>query len=363
MKINDFIRTKEAENALEDDTWLLDNDELKEKYLNEQELEVWNTCTQNISDYFFQLGKVNNLFYVSGNESIFYFEFFGYEDIEDVYKYLINRMEGFYSLFTILQKIVENNDDIIEYKKYEEPNSVNEYVFELITQTNKIKIVFQEDVIYINDDYDENEIITYFSKDELEKRLKEIIIDYTKKIKLNQFIWTEEAENAKSDCGTYLLDTEELKSKYLTEKELKIWNTCVQKNPDYFFQLGKNNDIFYVHGKQDWFLYTEFDGEENLKDVYGYIIVNLRSFYYFVTVLEKIKENDYIVDYETSTKEHGRGYCFELTTKKNKIKVVFFDNDIIFINEYTDKLIPYNSREEVEEILIKLIEKYNNNNN
>lgn len=362
MKINDFIRTTEAENALENDTWLLDNDVIKEKYLTEQELKIWNTYTQNLSGYFLHLGKKNDLFYVSGNESIFYCEFDGEDNLEDVYGHIINRMEGFYHLFTILQKIVENNDDIIEYKKYEDPNSVGEYIFELIGQTNKIKIVFQEDMIYINDDYDENEIIAYFSKDDLEKRLKEIIIDYFKNIKLNQFIWTTEAENAKSDCGTYLLDNEELKSKYLDEKELKIWNTCVQKNPDFFFQLGKNNDLFYVHGKQDWFLYTEFDGEENLKDVYGHIIVNLRSFYFFVTVLEKIKENDYIVDYETSTKEHGRGYSFELTTKKNKIKVIFFDdNDIIFINKNVDKLISNNSREEVEQILIKLIEKYNNN--
>lgn len=361
MKINDFIRTKEAENALEDDTWLLDNDVIKEKYLTEQELEVWNTYTRNLSGYFLHLGKKNDLFYVSGNESIFYAEFDGNEDIKNVYKYLINRMEGFYDLFTILQKIVENNDDIIEYKKYEDPNSVGEYVFELITQTNKIKILFDDDVIYIND-YDENEIITYFSKDDLEKRLKKLIIDYTKKIKLNQFIWTTEAENAKSDCDTYLLDNEELKSKYLDEQELKIWNTCVQKNPNFFFQLGKNNDIFYVHGKQDWFFYAEFDGEENLKDVYGYLIVNLRNFYFFVTVLEKIKENNYIVDYESYTKAHVGGHFFELTTKKNKIKVIFFDdNDIFFINKNVDKLISNNSREEVEQILIKLIEKYNNN--
>jgi hypothetical protein len=359
MKINEFIKTKEAENALENDTWLLDNDELKEKYLDEHELEVWNTYAQNLYGYFFHLGKKNNLFYVAGNESIFYTEFDGEDDLEDVYKYLINRMEGFYSLFTILQKIVDNNDDIIEYKKYEDPNSVNEYVFELITQTNKIKILFDDDMIYINDDYDENEIITYFSKDDLEKRLKELIIDYTKNIKLNQFIWTEEAENAKSDCDTYLLDNEELKSKYLDEQELKIWNTCVQNNPDYFFQLYKIDDYFAVAGKEDIF-YCEFDGEDNLEDVYGHIIVKLKSFYYFVTLLEKIKENDYIVDYETSTKEHGRGYCFVLTTKKNKIKVIFFDdNDIIFINKNVDKLISNNSREEVEQILIKLIEKYN----
>lgn len=172
-------------------------------------------------------------------------------------------------------------------------------------------------------------------------------------MKINDFIRTKEAENAREN-DTFILNLcEKFINENLSDNELEIWKTCTEKNKDYTFQVWEiGESLFAVSGEEHLF-YTEFVGNYEIKKVYKYLINRMMPFFNYINIMKRIIENYSIDSYEEEKKTGG--YAFNFSLKEKNIKIQFFEKNMIFISDGDSG--EYVTIEEMEEKINEFIKQ------